>query len=88
MSGTLGYGRKFHPAMAAIKSGELEQFKTLTATSLARSRSSRSHPTLLQCVALDGKDNPNNVEMAGVLVAAGAGVNEPLIAAASIDNRC
>ena len=80
---------KFHPAMAAIKAGDLEQFKTLIAAdpSLATSRSSRSHPTLLQCVALDGKDKPNNVEMAKVLVDAGAELNEPLVAAASISNR-
>ena len=75
--------------MAAVKSGDLEQFKTLIAAdpSLATSRSSRSHPTLLQCVALDGKDKPNNVEMARVLIDAGAELNEALVAAASINNR-
>ena len=80
---------KFHPAMAVIRSGDLEQFKTVIAAdpSLATSRSSRSHPTLLQCVALDGKDKPNNVEMAKVLVDAGAELNEPLVAACSINNR-
>jgi uncharacterized protein len=80
---------KFHPAIAAIKSGDLEQFKALVAadSSLATSRSSKSHPTLLQCVVLDGKDKPNNVQMAKVLVDAGAELNEPLIAAGSIDNR-
>ncbi|HET6855208.1 MAG TPA: ankyrin repeat domain-containing protein [Pyrinomonadaceae bacterium] len=81
--------KRFHPAMAAVKSGDLEQFKTLIAAdpSLATSRSSRSHPTLLQCVALDGKDKPNNVEMARVLIDAGAELNESLVAAASINNR-
>ena len=80
---------KFHPAIAAIKSGDLEKFKALIAEdpSLATARSSKSHPTLLQCVALDGKDKPNNVEMARVLIDAGAEANEPLGAAASIDNR-
>ena len=80
---------KFHPAIAAIKSGDLERFKALIAAdpSLATARSSKSHPTLLQCVALDGKDKPNNVEMARVLIDAGAELNEPLGAAASIDNR-
>jgi ankyrin repeat protein len=36
---------------------------------------------------LDGKDKPNAVEMAKVLIDAGAELNEPLIAAGSIDNR-
>ena len=80
---------KFHPAMKAVAAGDLEKFKALIAEdpSLATSRSTRSHPTLLQCVALDGKDKPHNVEMAQVLIDAGAALNEPLVAAASIDNR-
>ena len=81
--------KKFHVAIAAIRSGDLATFKTLIAEdpSLATSRSSTSHPTLLQCVALDGKDRPNNVELAKVLIDAGAELNEPLGAAGSIDNR-
>jgi len=80
---------RFHPAMAAVKTGDLEKFKALIAAdpSLATARSTRSHPTLLQCVALDGKDKPNNVEMAKLLIDAGAELNEPLVATASIDNR-
>lgn len=80
---------KFHPALKAIRAGEAEKFKALVAAdpSLATSRSTRSHPTLLQAVALDGKDKPNNVEMAQVLIDAGAELNEPLVAAGSIDNR-
>ena len=80
---------KFHPAIKAIKGDDLERLKTLIAgdPSLATSRSTRSHPTLLQCVVLEGKDKPNNVAMAKVLVDAGAEINEPLGAAASIDNR-
>ena len=80
---------KFHPAIAAVKSDDLERFKALIAAdpSLATSRSSQSHPTLLQCVVLDGKDKPNNVAMAEVLIDAGAELNEPLVAAASINNR-
>ena len=81
--------KRFHPAMAAIQSGDLEKFKQLVAAdpSLATARSARSHPTLLQCLVLDGKDKPNAVEMAKVLIDAGAELNEPLVAAASIDNR-
>jgi len=80
---------KFHLAIAAIKSDDLEQFEKLIVAdpSLATSRSSTSHPTLLQCVALDGKDKPHNVEMAQVLIDAGAELNESLGAAASINNR-
>ena len=80
---------KFNPAIAAVESDDLEKFKALVAAdpSLATSRSSRSHPTLLQCVALDGKDKPNNVAMAEVLIDAGAELNEPLVAAASMNNR-
>ena len=79
---------KFHPAIAAIEADDLEKFKALVAAdpSLATSRSSRSHPTLLQCVALDGKGKPNNVTMAEVLIDAGAELNEPLVAAGSINN--
>jgi ankyrin repeat protein len=79
---------KFHPAVAGIQSGDLEKFKALVDKdpSLATSRSSRSHPTLLQCVALDGKDKPNNVAIALVLIEAGAELNEPLVATASMNN--
>jgi uncharacterized protein len=80
--------KKFHPAMAAIKSGDLETFKELIRQdpTLATDRSSRSHPTLLQCVALDGNNLANNVEMAKVLIEAGAEINAPLGASASIGN--
>lgn len=80
---------KFHPAMAAIAAGNLEKFKSLIAAdpSLATSRSTRSHPTLLQCLVLDGKDKPHHLELIDVLIDAGAELNEPLGAAASIDNR-
>lgn len=75
--------------MKAIRADDLEKFKALIAEdpSLATSRSTRSHPTLLQCVVLDGKGQPNNVEMARVLIDAGAELDEPLVAAGSIDNR-
>ena len=80
---------KFHPAIAAVRSGDLEKFRSLVAAdpSLATSRSSTSHPTLLQCVVLDGNDRPNNVEMAEVLIEAGAELNDPMIATGSINNR-
>jgi ankyrin repeat protein len=79
---------KFHPAVTAVKAGDFEAFRALLRDdpTLATDRSSTSHPTLLQCVVLDGKDMPHCTEMAALLIDAGAPVDEPLIAAASIDN--
>lgn len=81
--------KKFHPAMKAIKVGDVEGLRGLLREepALATSRSTRSHPTLLQCVALEAKDQPKAREMAEVLIEAGAELNEPLVAAASIGNR-
>jgi ankyrin repeat protein len=79
---------KFHPAVAAIKAGDLAQLKKLIADdpSLATAKSSRSHPTLLQCLALDAVNVANKVELAKVLIDAGADVDGALGAAACIDN--
>lgn len=79
---------KFHPAIAAIKSGDLDGLQTLLRQdpSLATARSTRSHPTLLQCLALDAVNVSNKVAMAQVLIDAGAEINGPLGAAACIDN--
>ena len=41
---------------------------------------------MLQCLVLDGKDSPNSVEMATILIDAGADLNGPLLACASCDN--
>ena len=80
---------KFHPAIATIKSGDVERLREVVVAdpSLATSRSTVSHPTLLQCLVLDGKNKPNAREMAEVLIDAGADIDGPLGAAASIDNR-
>jgi|GEM_PF-469599 len=79
---------KFHPAIAAIKSGDLKELESLLKKdpTLATGRSSSSHPTLLQCLALDALDVPNKIELAKVLIDAGAEINGPLVAAASINN--
>lgn len=81
--------KKFHPAIEAMRAADVEKLRALVAEdpSLATSRSSRSHPTLLQALVLDGKDKPKNLEMVQVLIDAGAELNEPLVAAAGIDNR-
>ena len=79
---------RFHPAIAAIRSGNLEELKSLLMQdpTLATGRSSTSHATLLQCLALDALDVPSKVEMARVLIEAGAEINGPFCACASIDN--
>ena len=79
---------KFHPAIAAIKSGDVEGLKSLVSQdpSLATTRSSKSHPTLLQCLVLEAVDLPNKIELANVLIDAGAEIDGPLCAAASIGN--
>ena len=81
--------RKFHPAIEAMRAADVEKLRALVAAdpSLATSRSTRSHPTLLQALVLEGKDKPKNLEMVEVLIDAGAELNEPFVAAASIDNR-
>ena len=80
---------RFHPAIAAIKSGDLDKFRALIAEdpSLATSRSSKSHPTLLQGLVLDGKDKPHHLEMVQILIDAGADVDGAFSASASINNR-
>jgi uncharacterized protein len=79
---------KFHLAITAIKTGDLVELTKLLAqdSSLATGRSSTSHPTLLQCLVLDFVDLPNKLEMTQALIDAGAEINGPLVAAASINN--
>ena len=80
--------QKFHPAIEAIKSGNTEALRALLSQdpTLATARSSKSHPTLLQCLTLDARDVRNKVDMAKLLVEAGAEINGPLLACASINN--
>src|SRR5262245_39618425 len=79
---------RFHPAVAAIKQFDLEALRSLIRQdpTLASSRSTTSHPTLLQCLVLSGKNAPNKLEMAKVLIDAGAELNGPLGACGSCDN--
>ena len=79
---------KFHPAIAALRSGDVGRLRDLVRAdaTLATSRSSTSHPTLLQCLVLEGKDAPSHIEMAGILIDAGADLNGPLCACASGNN--
>src|SRR6185369_5338232 len=79
---------KFHPAHAAVKADDLQRLLDLVRAdpTLATSRSSRSHPTLLQCLVLDATNSANKLAMARLLVDAGAELNGPLSACASCDN--
>ena len=80
--------QKFIPAVQAINSGDIGALRALLShdPTLATARSSTSHPTLLQCLALDARDVTNKVDIAKLLVDAGAEINGPLVACASIDN--
>jgi uncharacterized protein len=79
---------KLHPAMEAIKAGDAGRLRALIQAdlALATSHSTSSHPNLLQCLVLDAKNSPAQLEMARILTDAGADVNEPLVAAAGVDN--
>lgn len=79
---------KFFPAIAAIKAGDADRLRSLVDQdrTLATARSSKSHPTLLHCLVLEAVNLPNQIEMAKILIDAGAEINGPLVAAASIGN--
>src|SRR5262245_44274284 len=61
---------KFHPAMAAIMSGDIDELRSLLRDdpTLATARSSCSHPTLLHGLSIDAINVPNKVEMAKALI--------------------
>src|SRR5262247_3393111 len=79
---------KFHPAINVLKSGDAGRLRELIRqdSSLATGRSTTSHPTLLQCLVLEGRNLRNGVEMATILIDAGAELNGPLLACGSCDN--
>lgn len=81
---------RFLPAQIAIHAGDIHAFERLIARNpdLATSRSSCSHPTLMQCLVLDGKDLPATTQtsMAQALVNAGSPLDEPLVACGSVGN--
>jgi ankyrin repeat protein len=81
---------RFLPATQAIRRGETEVLKQLldAEPGLGSARSTESHPTLLQCLVLDGHELPAETQtaMATALVDAGAPLDEPLIAAGSCGN--
>ncbi len=81
---------KFLPAALAIRKGSpgLLEAALRLAPQLAAARSSCGHPTLMQCLALDGLRHSSEVQtrMAVALLERGSPVNEPLVATASVGN--
>lgn len=79
---------RFAPAVKALRTGDLARLQALLREDpgLATARSARSHPTLLQCLAVEAGEVPNRVELAQALIEAGAEIDEPLVAAASVNN--
>jgi len=80
----------FLPLAQAIRSGDAHAFVAALQRdpSLATARSASSHPTLMQCLALDGSTLPASTmrSMATALLDAGSPVDEPLIATGSVGN--
>lgn len=81
----------FQPAVEAIRGGDVDGLRKIVENdpALATRRSARSHPTLLQCLVLDGAKLPAaaQIGMGEILVDAGAPVDCPLIATGSAGNR-
>jgi len=85
-----GMEPRFQRAEIALRTGDRLALEQLLADDpeLARARSARSHPTLLQCLVLDGMHLPaqTQVALAASLVAAGADCDAPLVACGSQGN--
>ena len=79
---------RFHAAQAAMTAGDVEGLKTLLAAEpeLATARSQCSHPTLLQCLVLTMPPVDTLEDLIDLLANHGAELNDPLIAAASLEN--
>ncbi len=79
---------RFLPARKLMIEGDAEGLKRLLAAEpeLATARSSCSHPTLMQCLVLDGRGNSQLESMIKLLASHGSPLTDPLIAAASADN--
>jgi ankyrin repeat protein len=84
----LDMDERFHPAQTALATGDVEGLASLLTADpdLARARSERSHPTLLQCLVLTMPPVDTLEELIDLLAAYGAELTDPLIAAASMDN--
>jgi ankyrin repeat protein len=79
---------RFHPAQDALARGDVAGLAEILDgdPSLASARSGRSHPTLLQYLVLTKPPVRELEPLIEVLASRGAELNDPLIAAASMDN--
>jgi hypothetical protein len=79
---------RFHAAQAALADGDVTRLAALFGADpeLARARSQRSHPTLLQCLVLTMPPVDSLEELIDLLADHGAELTDPLIAAASGNN--
>jgi ankyrin repeat protein len=79
---------RFHPVQAALVRGDVEGVVALLDADpgLATAESSRSHPTLLQCLVLTMPPADALEALIDVLADRGAELTDPLIAASGIDN--
>jgi ankyrin repeat protein len=79
---------RFHPAQSALAAGDLEALAALFTADpdLATAQSSRSHPTLLQCLVLTMPPVDNLEALIDFLADHGAELTDPLIAACGMGN--
>ncbi len=79
---------RFHPAQAVLARGDVEGLASLLAgdPGLATAQSSRSHPTLLQCLVLATPPVERLEAMIDLLIEHGAELTDPLIAACGPGN--
>ncbi len=79
---------RFHPAQTALERGDVEGLALLLKADpeLATARSGCSHPTLLQCLVLTMPPVDILETLIDLLADLGADLNDPLVAACSVDN--
>jgi ankyrin repeat protein len=84
-----GMDARFHPAEAAVASGDVERLASLLTADpeLATARSRFSHPTILQCLVLTMPPVDAVEDLINLLANHGAELTDPLIAASGIDNQ-
>jgi ankyrin repeat protein len=79
---------RFHPAQAALAAGDVDRLASLLVEDpgLATARSSKSHPTLLQCLVLTMPPADTLETLIEMLAAHGAELTEPFVAASGMEN--
>jgi ankyrin repeat protein len=84
----LDMDERFHAAQTALAAGDVKSMASLLEADpdLAKARSQRSHPNLMQCLVLFNPPPDHLGELIDLLAAQGSELTDPLIAAASMDN--